>query len=174
MAATAEKTEKLDLGLQNSGRKLLASHFLRAEYSRPDFRVVLKDNNTTLDDLLRPSYWANVGGLLKAHTYPFAMIEVVWGDGSRYVRLICIQADRLWAKVKVLEDINLAADTAGQTVESAAAEAEEAAEFKIEYKGPSLRYCVIRQSDKENIQANLADKAAAQKWLDDHLKALKA
>lgn len=153
--------------IKKQHKKILGNDLTVASYSRPDFRVIVKDQNTTLDDVLRPEYWTNVGDKLHAviKSHPFATIELVWDDSSKWAQLLVIDASPLWAKVKLLhfKDLTMVA-----VVEPPAA----SPEYEVAYKGPSARWCIVRLEDGERIKQGLSTKDEAQKELKDLLAAL--
>lgn len=155
--------------LKKGLRKILGSDMSVATYTRPDFRVIIHDEETTVEDVLRPEFWANVSNKLDAENkrFPFAMIEVIWGDASKYLRLILIDAGPLWAKVKIIEQVDLNGATASPDLPEAPAE------FIVKRVNPALGWCIIRQSDNEYIKKNCTTKAEAEKELADLLRALK-
>ncbi len=150
----------------------VGSHELRrADIARPDYRIVVTNLAVTLDDILRPEYWANVGGLLKeaVKRWPFAVVEVIWDDASRYVRLLVIDADDLWAKVKVIEDVDLS----GSLLEAQELRNNAALNgaYTIKRISASAGWGVIRNTDNRTIKSNMGSKEEAQHWLSDLLKA---
>lgn len=149
-------------------RKILGSDLTVATYTRPDFRVVINEEETTVEDVLRPEFWANVSNKLEAENkrFPFAMIEVIWVDGSKYLRLILMDAGPQWAKVKVLDFVDLDAEV-GQAVQ------ESEPDFIVKRVNPALQWCIIRKSDGDYIKKNCATKAEAEKELSDLVRALK-
>lgn len=151
--------------------KLGQADLKRAEVARPDYRIVVRDLSITLEDILRPEYWANVGALLKEaiKRWPFACVEVIWDDASRYVRLLVIDADNLWAKVKVIEDIDL--DGALEEAEALRTTASLNNAYTIKRISPSIGWAVIRNSDQRRLKQNLGSKEEAQKWVEELQKA---
>lgn len=207
MTAPAKKTSEYGT---KGPRKLNAGDLKRAEVARPDYRLVIKESAITIEDILRPEYWANVGGMF-AKDWPFSIIEVVWEDGSKYLRLIVMECGALYANVKILEVVMLAEQNTKElvsyirsmsgsgasliNVDAPPGEGDEAGDagdpgkkaegketksvdnsdkpdFWVEYKGPSAKWSVIRKSDGERIDDGHADRASAQKWLDEYQKAL--
>ena len=173
----AEKAETpvIDLKGTRGTRKLQSSHLQAAEFARPDFRVVIEDITTTREDVLEPAFWANVGPVLKGTgKHKFAMVEVIWADGSRYMTLMVLACDRLWAKVVVIYEKELFASH-----EEAQAEFDQAVEeydpandpdFKVKHVNPTLSWCVIRIKDGERVAKNLSDRKAGEDWISDYRK----
>jgi hypothetical protein len=44
--------------------------------------------------------------------------------------------------------------------------------YKVEYKGPTKKHCVIRLSDNEIVQEGIAQKSEAQRWVSEHVRAI--
>lgn len=148
-------------------RKLTAGKLKRLEFASTTYRIHPEDG-TTLDDVLRPEYWAHVGEILR----PFDKIEVVFDDGTRFTELLVLDTKRLYAKVAVLVDADL---TAGK--KEAADDAKAAVEkpdYTVEYKGSIAKWSVIRASDNERVKDGMASRDEAEQYLKDYLKALAA
>ena len=190
MSAQAVKADEPEYGYKGP-RKLLMGDLKRSEVARPDYRVLIKDEKTTVEDVTRPEYWANVSEMLAKDTWPFAIIELIWADASRYMRLLVLDCGRLYAKVKILERHDFSADekpvSAVDTPVKTKAKANESdsnedkeqnlkkndpAGYEVKYCGPVDKHCVIRLSDGEKLHKEVSTKADAQKWLDDYIKAL--
>lgn len=170
-SGTAQKQFQQDLKDSPIGRKfmkILGNDLVVATYARPDFRVIVKDPRTTLEDVLRPEYWTNVGAKLAAtiKDHPFAVIEMIWDDSSKYVRLLVLDASQVWAKVKLLEFVDL---TKVEAEEPPAA----TPDFIVKYVSPSVRWAIVRVSDGERVKAGIGSKEEAEKELSDLIKALK-
>ncbi len=151
-------------------RKLLANALVRSEVARPDYRVIVKDLNTTFDDVLRPEYWANVAGLFNKDRWPYAKIELIWLDGSKYLELLVVDCGPVHAKVRVLSAHDWSKLTQEDEPESNSEKPQ--ADYILKHKGMVKKWCIIRTSDNEIISDGHADKADAQKYLDDYRKAL--
>lgn len=171
-AAEVGKALKADVTAKKPVRKILAGALTIASYTRPDFRVIVNDAAVTVEDVLKPEFWANVGGKLEqaAKQHPFPVIELIWGDASRYMRLLVTDAGPLWARVEVLENKELSGLADAAALDKAAIEA---SGYFIKRVSPSVGWCVIRESDGEQIRKNLGSKDEAQRELADLVKALK-
>ena len=184
MTAAEKKKETL------SPRKILAGDLQRSEYSRASYRIIVRELETSLEDILKPEYWVNCGDILKGSgLHPFPIIEMIWEDGSRYLELIVIHAAHLSAKVKVLMDVDLsgipsvkesdkpAKNTKAPENKSKDDDGSEKPddgkpEYKVKWLSPKLLYGVVRTSDNERMTEGHETKEAAQTWLDDYLKAI--
>jgi hypothetical protein len=122
-----------------------------AEY-RHTVYVVTPPEGTTLDDMLKPEYWAHVAYRLK----PDDMIRALPEDRSFYASLVVRTAHRLSARMDVVHYIERGEPEA-DTV---------AGDYSVGWGGPAHRYRVIRNSDKEVIQHGFADKGDALKFID--------
>ena len=89
---------------------------------------------------------------------PYDHIEVRVDDGAWLVNLLVIEADRSYARVKLLQRYELTED------HNVPARAQK---HKIEWKGPQHRWAVIRLSDGEMIHTE-KEKSAAYAWMIDH------
>jgi hypothetical protein len=119
-----------------------------SEYLRNDW-VVTAEQGTTPEDIVKPIYFAHKADLMK----PYDHIEVRVDDGSWLVELIVLQCERNWVRVKMLAFHELAAVAEQDAAPSA---------YDALWKGPHLKWSVIRKSDQENIKPGFADKVSAQ------------
>lgn len=115
----------------------------------------------TKDHLLDPAYWAIISRQLK----PGDVIECFAQDGTYFAPFLVLAAERTYAKVHVLAWHALTTADVAQTQDSL---------FKVEYKGPSLRYCVIRVADGEKVHTGSQTRKEAETWLDERLEQLTA
>lgn len=144
--------------------KLLSGKLKRAEHERMVYRIK-PDDGTEIEDIMRPEFWAHVGRVLR----PFDLIEVVFNNGQRFLELVVMDAGPLWAKVAIKTDIDLA--SAKKEAGEVRDEVEANAQYRVEWKG-GAKWCVIRASDNEIIERNLASKEEAGKYLDNYLKVM--
>jgi hypothetical protein len=112
--------------------------------------------DVTLDVVRQPEFWSHVA----ANLSPCDRIEVMPEDMSWFAELMVLEADRVWAKTAVMRFVELAGADVDVTGSG----------FKVEYKGPEKKHCVIRESDKQILQEGIAKKADAQAWIVTHLK----
>lgn len=144
-------------------KKLPSSRFKLADYKRNEFRVS-PEHGTTLEDIQKPEFWSHVA----AHLAPFDTIEVIPEDGSFYAELLVITSGKQFATVKLLRQVDLGAQPAK---EKPAAQIHP--DYKVEWKGPTAKFCVIR-SDGEKMAEGLANKDEATAWLQDFLSKMAA
>jgi len=126
-----------------------------------NFWTIIPDEATKFEDLLVPEYWAHVAARLRTSD----IISVVAEDGSYYAQLYVAVAGSKYAKVVPLFKADL---------ESAIEETPALVTHVVKFKGPILKHCVIRLSDKEIISQGHSAKQDAENWLRDHFKALAA
>lgn len=120
------------------------------EVVRQDW-VVHAEAGTKVADVLDPQYWAHMAAQMQA----FDRVEVLLETGDWLLELLVINAGRNWAQVHLLQRHELAkrAETMPQSKK-----------HEIVWKGPQLKWCVIRLADGEKIQSGM-EKLAAGEWL---------
>lgn len=153
---------------EKSNRTVVPGRKKTAESAR-NFWVVTVEQGTKREDLKRPEFWS----LVSADFRPYDRIEVRCDDGTFFAEFVVLSCDRTWARVHELiycllgtQDVSL----------SEAAILEARGRYKVEWRGPHLKFCVERK-DGENIarvQQELPDKVAATVWLENHLKTVGA
>lgn len=127
-----------------------------AEQCRQDW-VVNAEAGTTVQDVLDPAYWAHMAVQMQ----PFDRIDVRLETGEWMLQLLVINHGRNWAQVHLLHHYDLA--KRAETMPSAQ-------KHSVEWKGPQLKWCVIRLADSEAVMKELASKQAAAEWLAQHEK----
>lgn len=129
-----------------------------AEVLRRDW-VVNAEAGTTVEDILRPGYWAHVA----AGFAIFDHIEVRIETGEWIVNLIVTESGRNFAKVFLAHKYDLT-----QTPKLAApAEA-----HKVVWKGTHHKHCVVRLSDDATLESGFDKKDAAEAWLRNYEKGI--
>lgn len=145
MSEVAEKTAEKRVVILNPQRIGLR------ENKRQDWAVDAEEG-TTVQDVLDAQYWAHMASQFA----PYARVEVLEETGAWMLDLVVINCGRNWAQVHVLHRYDLVERS--ETMPSAT-------KHKVEWKGPSLKFCVIRLADGEMIQKDLPSKVAASEWL---------
>lgn len=140
--------------------KITKDRFKLAESVRRT-HVVTPHHGTTLEEVMKPEYWAHIAAELKAGSH----IEVVAEDGSWFAELFVVHAERLWAKMALLRKVDLVATA----TEVNPADFEE---FYVKWSGPVSKFRVHRKKDKEVLRDNFETADAANAWLADHKKAM--
>ena len=123
-----------------------------AEFERRDW-VCTAEEGTTVDDILSPGYWSHLAGQLT----PYDRIEMRVDTGEYLLELLVKQTGRNWAQVALLHHHDLVGDVkTGEAVGE---------EFEALWKGPLLKWCAIRKSDRQILEQRMATKEAAQAWI---------
>ncbi len=123
-----------------------------AEYVRNDW-VVNAEQGTEVDDVLAPGYWSHVAGSLSAYD----RIEVRIDTGEYLLELLVKQCGRNWAQVALLHHHDLIGEVkTGEAVDS---------DFEAVWKGPHLKWCVLRKSDDQLLEQKLGTRGAADAWI---------
>ena len=129
-----------------------------AESKRHDW-VVDIDPSRSIDEIIDPEFWAHVA----AQFDPLDTIEARWEDGSRIVHIRVRYCERTYAKVKVTSVEEL-----GDVISEIPASSRK---HRVEWKGPVLRFAVIRNSDSMVLQSGFKERSVADSWLIEHEKA---
>jgi len=137
------------------------SRMLPAESSR-EIWSVCAEKGTTIDEVLSPSYWSTVGPQLR----PMALIEVTTDDMAWFAQLLVLSCDRTWARVTMLMYKELT--SADLTIPAANDE------YRVEFKGPHLKHCIIRKKDSAIIKDKIPLLADAHRDLAQYLKTIAA
>ncbi len=148
--------------VKRSGRKLPAGngYLEESEYRPQRFYSVIKDLNTTIEDLLEPGYFGNHASKFKVGGADgFPEITLDWEDGSKSVELKVLGvpgAQTVKCAVKHVHDFaDAAADLA------AAESIDTDGDYKVEWKGAGKRHCITRVKDKAIVKEGFATKADA-------------
>ena len=121
-----------------------------AEALRRDW-VVNAEAGTTVQDVLEPVYWSHNASDFTIYDH----IEVRLETGEWILDLIVIAVGRNWAKVHLVNKIELASEDDSPV----------ATKHKVEWKGPQHKWAVIRLADNEMISKGHGDKNEAALWL---------
>lgn len=128
-----------------------------AEHKRQDW-VVEIPVGLTLEDVMQPGYWAHVA----AQMDPLDTVQCRWEDGSLIAWFVVKFCERNYATLVLDRKLEL-----GQEREVP----QQTMKHKVEWKGPVLRFCVIRMSDQQVIHEGEREKQAAYNWMIEHEKA---
>lgn len=129
-----------------------------AEYRRTTWDLTA-EKGVDPKAILQPSFWAHVAGRLKVGD----RIEVTAFDGSWLAELIVRSKPvgrATEAKVAMLHFHDL------QKADKAAKELTEEEGVEVVYKGPTLKFCVVRKSDKTIISERHDTREEAQAVID--------
>ena len=124
-----------------------------AEYDRQEW-IVNAEPGHTIDDILKPGYWAHMAPQMSAYDH----IEVRAEDGSWVADLLVVQVDRMWAKVVLKSKFEFSSSENPTDVD----------QHVVEWKGPQHRFAVIRISDREKIRDGFHTKEEAGAWMREH------
>lgn len=109
------------------------------------------------DDLVTPEFWTHVAGQLRqGHRIEVSAIDGTWW-GMLYVR----HASKGEARVQFLQRVDLGDVEALPSAESP---------FEAKWRGPQVRWSVIRKSDGEVIKEHLPEKADALRYIANKLR----
>ena len=144
------------LGVKKDIPRLMPERFGQAENMRHDFVVDLPIK-VTLEQALDSGYWSHVADQMQ----PLDHIELRAEDGSWVADLIVAFCDRNYAKV-VLKNITKLDEDRSAPISSI--------KFKVEWKGPHLKYSVIRTSDDQVLRHDMRTRIEAEQWMADHEK----
>jgi hypothetical protein len=117
--------------------------------------------DTSVEDVLKPEFWANVCKKLVAHK---THIECDWEDGSRLVVLRVVGVGANYAKVKVLNNYSfISVEIENST------EVED--DFEVKYKTHHHKWSVLRKNDLDNpyVKDQFDTEQDAQDWLKKYL-----
>lgn len=137
------------------------SRFALDEYQNSNYTVTV-ETGTTLDDVLKPEFLANVAPKLR----PYDHIRVRVDSGEWYAELLVITCGRVWAKMIPIFTVDLSCKEIEQ-IESNALD-----QFYVKHRGPHLGWSVIRRKDNEPIKEQCASKQEAQAWLSSYVLTL--
>jgi hypothetical protein len=127
-----------------------------AEYVRSTWRAVAEEGHTK-EQILDPTYWAHAAQQVKRGD----LIEVVNDTETFFMELYVQQVGKGFAKVIELRCIELIKEQVKEAPNN---------DYEVVYKGPSLRYCVVRKEDGEKVKTEM-EKDEANLWLKQYLDA---
>ena len=149
--------------------QLDAGRFRPAEAMRNVYQVNVEPG-ITRQQVLNPAFLAHIARELR----PYAKLEITCDDGTLYAEAIVLQAERTWAKIHITQWHNLTTQdvslSKAEVAEQAKLMADAEAVHRVEYKGQTKKWCVIRNKDGAYVRENEESKANAQLWLREYLK----
>lgn len=146
------------MGTQENVTVQLNANRMKLAESAMQHHVVEVEAGTTWEQIKNPVFWAHVGKKLR----PWDEITVRSEDGAFYGRLLVLDCAALYAKVVELEFHQIGATEAPEAL------SDQHPDYRVMWKGPTARYCVIR--GKDTLLTGKASKAEAQAWLEEHLR----
>lgn len=135
---------------------LMPERFGLAESKRHDW-VVDAEFGTTIDQVLEPSYWGHVAPQM----VPGDHVEVRAEDFSWVAYLVVHFAERTFAKMVLDRVLRIENSTEIPSV---------SIKHKVEWKGPHLKFVVIRIADSQILEKNFRTRIDADEWLRNHEK----
>lgn len=152
--------------------------FALAEQVRNIWRAEVAENLTRAE-ITNPAFWAHIA----TRARPYDEILVIRKDGTLFARMLVLQSERTWVRLHTLEwhdlttrDISMsqAANEAHRESPPADAKPDPASQFRIEYKGQRMKWCVIRNADGGVTHEGIASKKEAQNELDQYIRTIAA
>ena len=141
--------------------RILEANFQRVGQFRTFHDAILMPGQT-VDDALKPEFWANVARQVKQ----FDRIALLPEDGGFYAELIVLGSGTGWAKVKLLFEIELG--------DECAEEEQEASTVFVKWRGPGAKFSAIRKSDNTVLKDGFADKADAEAFARNYQRTIAA
>lgn len=126
---------------------LNATRLQRAEHYFSHYAVALQGADT-LEDALKPEFWAHVATKLRRGD----MIRLMPEDDSFYAEALVQATGTGFAKVKLIHHVPLDEDGAAE---------DDDAPVYVKWSGPHSKFRIIRRSDGHVLKEGIADKAAA-------------
>lgn len=141
--------------------RLNKSSFGVAEFSRQIFLAVIHPE-TPFEAIFDPFFWTNVAKNINIGD----KIEVLAEDNTYYAELIVTNCSPQWVKVKLLLDkVSLCDDG---TAEPDGPEVG----FDVRWRGPKVKWGVVKKEGNIVLQENLSTRDDAQRWLNEYLKSM--
>lgn len=136
---------------QKRSPTLMPDRIGHAEDKRHDW-VVDAPVGITIEDIMDPSYWSLIATTME----PLDHIEVRADDGKWIANLIVRQCERTYAKVHLVSVIEFKENAELPQV---------SAKHKVEFKGGTLKNCVVRIKDDAVLQSGCKTRDEAEQWL---------
>ena len=134
------------------------ARFALSEHTNQDWTVTV-ETGTSLEDILNVAFFSNVANRLR----PYDRIRVRIDTGEFYAELLVLGCGKTWAKTVPIFSMDLAAKADEKMQESND-------EYRVQWRGPHLKFCIIRNSDNEPVKERLETKADAEAWLVNYAK----
>jgi hypothetical protein len=129
-----------------------------AEQLRRDW-VVNAAAGTTINDVLQPAYWAHCSQEFTVYD----RIDVRVETGEWALDLIVMDVGRNYARMFVAHRYTFAEVDVPEIPADPIA-------HKVEFKGPHLKWVVIRLADGAQVQDRLKTEKEAVEWMQNHMK----
>lgn len=126
-----------------------------AEHGR-NIWLVTAETGEFPEDFVNPDFYAHVAKDMR----PMDHVEVRTDDGTFWGEYLVLEAATNWAKVHELRTAKL----------QSPGEQPADKRFRIEWKGPHLKFCVIRTKDSSVIHSGDVQRKDAMTWLEDYAR----
>lgn len=126
-----------------------------AEHGR-NIHLVTAESGEFPKDFLQPEFYAHVAKDMR----PMDHVEIRTDDGTYWAELLVTEAASNWAKVHMLREAQL----------QSPGEQPSDKRFRVEWKGPHLKHCVIRAKDSSVIHSGDAQRKDSILWLEDYTR----
>ena len=146
------------LGLAPKRDVILQTPRINLQDSVRNYWVATVEPHITRDDLMLPSFWANIAVAFKQ----FDRIEVRQDDGKFWAEYLILSADKNSAHLRELTWEDLTTDTL----------AKRDVGYKYKWRGPHALHSIIRSKDNAVMIDKLDTKLAAEKWLANYLETI--
>lgn len=161
-------------------KKLNASRLQKKNHFSVEW-VITCEEGTEIKDLINPSYFANIANRVNKND----LIRAIFDDGSYIVDLIVIEVDKtnltpLWVKTIItnLVDINQCKnfkleDKSNKKDKKQEEESFESDIVSLIFRGPILKWSVLRKEDKVVLREKIESKSDAIKIAEEIINQLK-
>jgi len=152
MGATAQQVERKV--------QLAQGRFKNVEFVRKTWHATPAEGHT-FEDVLNPEYWSHMANKVKVGDH----IEVLPEDQTYWALLMVTDVGRVAARVMVLHQVQFKENlpVPGESVP---------AEFEVAWKGPQMKWAVIRLSDRSVVLRDFPSREEASKALVEYQKVL--
>ena len=137
--------------------------FTEAQYKFTAYSVTVPAG-TKYEDLLKQDFLSNMAAKLRQYDRILVSIDT----GEWFAEFIVTACSRTWAKLHPVYKLDLVSKE-GESVEM---DDETHSQFEVKHRGPHLKWCVIRKSDKEPIKEQCENRQEAQAWLASYILTL--
>jgi hypothetical protein len=142
---------------------------LEASYARTTWEFKEFPPETTVQDLLDPAMWCHVA---KQWLKPLDEIIIIPQGASFRAHFIVMDKGDTFAKIRLLDVKLLNSDEEPSVTNEVIVHLPEDAPVSVEWKGPVLKYSVVRKADQERLKTGFAIRTEAEKWAAEHLLAM--
>ena len=133
-------------------RQVDASRIRQAEFLRQDW-VCTAEFGTTIDEVRDEGYFAHKASEFK----PYDEITVRVDDGTWMAKLMVLECGRNWARTYMMAFYKLTTSDVSRTMSLP--------KLKVDFKGPHLKFCVIRIADNQILQDKMDSEEQARAWI---------